>query len=366
MTNIDLEKLIDELANRVKSNRDVSKWQISHHFSGLTNLLIKLNNFPRAEIPAPDFAKIKNRVLDRIYVPQEMAEERSGWLFSFSQMAKIAAGAVGTLLIVVSLGIGTAVAALQSTPGQTIYPLKKIVENIELSLTRDPNAKANLQIQFANNRLDELSEVIAQNKAGEISSTEAQKIVAETVSDLQKTTQAALSATSKASGTQPKVSTLNKLVDLSNKQAAILQPLISAASVKDEGQIKILQDALQTSTITKEEAIKNIENAGLVVEDQPITIPATNQITANGKITALTSDTVSIGTAKFLLTTDTKYVNIKSTELKVDTVVDISGEVRSDNKTYALTITAQAVVTPPSTDTQTDTQSNTNTTSTGQ
>ncbi len=149
-----------------------------------------------------------------------------------------------------------------------------------------------------------------------------------------------MSSSTKSSSSSQQVSALNKLVNLSNKQQAVLKPLISAAAISNDGQVKIvLEQALQTSKISKEEAIKNIENAGLKVEDQPIIIadPA-NKINANGKITALTSDSISIGTAKFLLTKDTEYANIKPAELKLTLPVTISGEVRSDKKTYALII----------------------------
>ena len=364
MNNIDQEKLIDDIANRIKSGRDVSVWQRNHHTASLTRLMTDLAMFPKAKLPRANLSRIRNQILDRISIPEDIkvVNERAGFWVSIPGISKMVLTVAGSLLILVSLGIGTAVSALQSVPGQPIYPLKKIVENIQLKLTSDPSARANLQIQFATNRLNELSTVIEKNQAGEISTEEAQKIVASTVKDLQQTTAAALSTTS-ASNTNPKVSTLTKLVDLSNKQQAVLQPLLSAATVKNEGSVKIvLQEALQTSISSKEQAIKNIENAGLKVEDQPISISDTSKVTANGKITAVTSDSLSVGTAKFLLTKDTEYVNIKATDLKADVAVEISGEVRSDNKTYALLITGldQPEANPTTTDTKTpDTESKT-------
>jgi hypothetical protein len=379
---MDIEKLIEEIANRVRSGRDVSKWENIPFYSSLTKLLIKLGSFPKSQIPQIDLNSIKNKVMDRISIPEEMTENvgvRAGFLLP--NAFKFLVGTAGTMLILISLSVGTAVAALQSNPGEAIYPLKKVVENIELKLTRDPNARANLQIQFANNRLEELSEIVARNKAGEISSDEAQKIVTETLNDLRETTQAALSSTSKTTKAQPKVTTLNKLVDLSNKQAAVLEPLISAANVNNEGEVKIiLEEALESSNVTKEEAIKNIENAGLVVEEQPISIPQTNKVTANGEITFISRNVISIGTSRFLLTDDTKYINTTQDELKLKSAVEVSGEVKEDKQTYAVTITAitpTPVVEEETEDptneesennenTQTDTQSNTDNESSSQ
>jgi hypothetical protein len=356
---MDLEKIIDEIAARLHRGRDISFWQNSPQISPIANLLSKLSSFPKSKIPVADFTRIKNQVLDRIAIPAEITTTKERGFFALlPSVIKFAGVAIGSLLIVVSLGIGTSVAALNSMPGQPMYPLKKVVENIELKLTRDPAARANLQIQFANTRLDELSAVIEKNLSGEISNDQAQQIVSETVSDLQKTAAAVLnSSTKESTPTSKQVSTLNKLVSLSNKQAEVLKPLLSAANISSDGQVKIaVEQALQASQISKEEAIKNIENAGLKVEDQPfnITEDTTNKISADGKITSLTSDSITIGTAKFLMTKDTEYVNIKSADLKVDLAVKITGEVKSDKKTYALTITAK-----DSTDTNTDSKNST-------
>jgi hypothetical protein len=340
--NTDLEKLIDELSFRLKHGKDVSLWQNSSHLAPIVNILHKLTTFPKTRIPAPDLTRVKNQVFDKISIPAEVQTEvrsdKKNFWANLPSMIRLTSTAVGTLLILISLGIGTAVAALQSVPGQTLYPLKKVVENIQLRLTSDPSAKTNLQIQFANNRLEELTSVIEKNKAGELSSEKAQAIVSQTVAALEKTT-AALSTTSAKESSKTTVATLAKLVDLSNKQTAVLKPLLSAATISNEGQIKtVLEQALQTSKTSKEEAIRNIENAGLKIEDQPITLSLDNQIEATGDITAITADTVSIGTAKFLMTKDTEYANIKSTDLKLGLKIKILGEVHSDKKTYAITI----------------------------
>ncbi|MBX4205197.1 MAG: hypothetical protein KW788_03380 [Candidatus Doudnabacteria bacterium] len=364
---IDLEQIIDEVSNRLQRGRDISFWQNNYQLSPIVNLLAKLSLFPKAPTPTANFVRIKNQIMDRISEPSQ-ASEPAKISHGFSYFFKFTTGAVGTLLIIISLGVGTAVAALQSVPGQTIYPLKRIVENTELKLTRDPETRANLQIQFANNRLEELATVLERNRTGEISSDETQKIVSQTIADLEKTTAAALnsSTTGKTNPTSKQVSTLNKLVTLSNKQTAILKPLLSAASITNDGQVKIvLEQALETSKISKEEAIRNIENAGLKVEAQPITFAddSINKASASGNITALTSDTISIGTSKFLMTKDTKYDNIKTTELKVGLAVKITGEVREDNKTYAQVISPteapQAETKPTTSTTETESAAST-------
>lgn len=358
---IDIEKLIDELATRAQNGRDISHAQRNPHIAPLANLIARLASFPKADLPKADLLKLKNQIMDRISIPAEetIGAKASVWA-SIPYLIRSTAGIVGSLLIVVSLGVGTAVAALQSVPGEAIYPLKKVVENIELKLTMDKTAKANLQIQFANNRLDEIEEVLEKNQAGEISNSETQKIVKDTLEELQKTATAALNTTSETSDSKPKVSALSKIVDLSNKQVAVLKPLLSAAAIQNEGEVKIvLQKALETSLDSKQQAIKNIENAGLKIEDAPIidNAPESNLASANGKITAITVDSISIGTSKFTLTKETQYVGLKAEDLKLDLAVAISGEVNDDKKTYATIITAANPVDETSTDTETDTNS---------
>ena len=62
-----------------------------------------------------------------------------------------------------------------------------------------------------------------------------------------------------------------------------------------------------------------------------------NEVSASGQITDLTSTSLNIGTVRFLLTKETKFVNIKQDELKIDQIVEIKGQIIY-SKTYALEI----------------------------
>lgn len=321
---LNLEKLIEEMTNTIKAGGDISAYKKNRKLASFVTLLTRLNEIPHASVPQADLMRVKNQILDRITLPQ--AETKQKW-FSFAgplpHTLRLATSIVGGLLIVISLTLGTAVAALNSVPGQAIYPLKKIVENIQMKLTPD-SEKTNLQIKFANNRVDELQQVLQQQQEGKLSASETQKIVAATVNDLQTTT----SAAAKSSAQQPATIVTN-LADLSSK--------LKVASTRSEGEIKIeLEKAVQNTRISQEEAIKNIQQAGIKIEGQPVEID--NLVSASGKLTAVSETSVSIGTAKFLLTKDTKYVNTAKKDLAIGQLVDISGEIK-DNKSYAYQIT---------------------------
>ena len=328
-----VEKL-DELINQIKSLGGFVARKKSKTSSTLS-LIETLSNIPKNSIPSANFERVKSQILDRISIPatNTAVSKNFSVLEYLPRILKISASALASLLIFTSLTVGTAVAALQSGPGDAIYPFKKVVENVQLHLTADEGAKANLQIRFAQNRLAELEEVLERND-GSLSEEKVQRLVSETVKSIQKTTAAAVTAN--ANTANPRIAIVNKIVDINNK--------LKTASIKTEGEIKLeLEKAIAENKISQEEAIDNMERAGLKVEELPIDIEVADPVKAEGKLTAVTTTYINIGTARFLLTKDTKYVNITGEELSVDQVVLIEGEIIAD-KTYALKVTLQSPV----------------------
>lgn len=333
---------LDELIRRMQQHGDISSWKKHPENTGSINLVAILSNIPKANPPKADLMRIRNKVLDRISLPYE-SDEKSllnlGFWQALPRFVRLTGGIVGAFTIMLSLTLGTAAAALESLPGQTIYPIKKIVENVQLRLASSEDEKTSLQIKFANNRVDELETILQRQKSGEASDEEVRKVVENTMKDVQKTTESITTQ----NPTDPQVALLNKVVSLSAKQTAVIQ----AAQVDSEGDVKQeLEKALESSKITTEQAIDNIEKVGLVVEDDFMVLDGNDgkdSIVAEGALTTVTNSSITIGTAEFLLTNDTEYVNITSVELKRDLPVKITGEVR-DKKTYATKI--EAVITP--------------------
>jgi hypothetical protein len=343
---------LDEMIRRYKAG-EFSGVQTSSKpdEDGLVSMVSLLNDIPKANVPKADLTRIKTKILDRISLP---SSSDSKALFGIAALRfiprfiRITGGVVGGFMILLSLTIGTAVAALESIPGQTIYPVKKIVENVQLQLANTEEQKTNLQIKFANNRVDELETILQKQKEGKVSDAQVQKVVVNTVKDIQKTSEN-VSAQSKI---DPKVDLLTKIVNLSNKQSAIIQ----AAQVDSEGEVKLeLEKALEVTKITKEQAIENIERAGLVVENDNVIVIEEEKldeddVMTQGKLTAVSATSLSIGSAQFLLTKTTEYVNIKPVDLKVGVIVKITGEIK-DKKTYATKVEFETPAKPAPTPT---------------
>lgn len=67
--------------------------------------------------------------------------------------------------VVVLLGAGSAVAASANTlPGDALYGVKRTVERISLAMHRDPIERAELHLQFAQARLNELTQLITDGR----------------------------------------------------------------------------------------------------------------------------------------------------------------------------------------------------------
>lgn len=252
---LDTEQLIEQLIHQVKTGGNVSNWQKNREVSPVLKIIKLLASMPKAEIPEPNFVRIRNQILNKISSPKQKQPSLIG---HFPKTFRLVISLVGSLAIILSLAVGTAVAALQSVPGQPLYPLKKVVENLQLHLATNEAERADLQLQFASERLDELTQVL---ENPDIPPAEIQKIVAATVKDVKQTANAA----AKISASQPKPAIVNKLVNLDNK--------LRSASIQTEGEIKTeLEKALESTTISKEEALRNMERAGLKVESSPLII----------------------------------------------------------------------------------------------
>lgn len=86
--------------------------------------------------------------------------------FSFRRIAS------ATALATVLLGsAGTVFASQVSLPGETLYPIKRLVENVKLVATVDEKAKANVRLNIAKERLTEINSLLAEKHDSNTSST---------------------------------------------------------------------------------------------------------------------------------------------------------------------------------------------------
>ena len=69
------------------------------------------------------------------------------------------------VIIIILFGTSLTVSASQdSLPGESLYPLKVISEDIQLSLTRSPEAKLDITLDHTNRRVEEITNLLAMGK----------------------------------------------------------------------------------------------------------------------------------------------------------------------------------------------------------
>jgi hypothetical protein len=109
--------------------------------------------------------QIKQRVL--VFVQSQPAEARAevfpnSYRFHFAKLT--AASAFGALAIV-----GTAYASTAANPGDILYPVKRAQETVRLTLVPSEESKAELQAEFAQERITEFKNV-TKSKNSDVSS----------------------------------------------------------------------------------------------------------------------------------------------------------------------------------------------------
>ncbi|HSL86070.1 MAG TPA: DUF5667 domain-containing protein [Bacteroidales bacterium] len=85
-----------------------------------------------------------------------------------SNKLRLALGIIAVLVVLVIVMFGgttaTVLASQNSIPGDTLYPIKTRLEQTRLSLARSTEARVELQLEFAEHRLDEIEALIKEGR----------------------------------------------------------------------------------------------------------------------------------------------------------------------------------------------------------
>jgi len=120
---------------------------------------------PDDTVPSAEFKeRAKQHLFDgeKQFSPAKVPSRIRNW-FTLTPVKVTASVLLGVLIFAVAGG-GTVYAAQSSTPGQILYPVKTGVENIQLTLTTSPAAKARLYLQLAQRRINEMTQQTKLNR----------------------------------------------------------------------------------------------------------------------------------------------------------------------------------------------------------
>lgn len=114
----------------------------------LIRIAVAVREASRLEAAAPFKEWLQQRLLAQV-VPQKMP--RRPFLWGLPRWAT----ATAAVLLAVLVAGGTVVTSASSLPGDALYPVKTATEGLRLTLAQDPDAVADLHLEFAQRRLAE-------------------------------------------------------------------------------------------------------------------------------------------------------------------------------------------------------------------
>ncbi|MFC1981744.1 DUF5667 domain-containing protein [Chloroflexota bacterium] len=125
--------------------------------------------------------RIHNKVMtqwDRQHRPQDQKKLILSWLPRWAYVA------VSVVLFLLISGLGVNAAAADTTPGDSLYPIKRSFEEVQLVFTLSDMAKAEVHVRLAEHRIDEILKL-----AGKGESEDIPGLAAEVTANLEKSKQ---------------------------------------------------------------------------------------------------------------------------------------------------------------------------------
>ncbi|MBI2846434.1 MAG: hypothetical protein HYX82_00980 [Chloroflexi bacterium] len=116
-----------------------------------------------AQEPRPDFkASLRYRISSEFKARQK---KRQRWSFLAHPWLRPWLATVSAFLVLLVIGGGAVQAASRSLPDQPLYPIKQVVERVQLAFTPSGAPKARLYAKLAMTRSEEIAEMVRGGKA---------------------------------------------------------------------------------------------------------------------------------------------------------------------------------------------------------
>lgn len=240
------------------------------------------------------------------------------------------AGYVGGSTLVLGL-ILTAVIAIQSKPGSNWYEYKNGGHELRLSFMSDQNAKANLQIRYVNDRLQDTKSVLEDSNTNS-------KVKAAALSQLTAETQATIETVRQVAIAQNDTTLLNKLQDTVDQQTAIINNT-QDPDVKDAAATALQATVASSKTIAEAQELVAASNESSLAKLPPTII--------TGSITKISEKELAIGKDVIAITSATEVIDAKNPgmEITLKTGTQVSVTAKEIDKI----LTAQKITVVPQT-----------------
>ncbi len=171
---------------------------------------------------------------------------------------------VVAVFLVLMMGSGVALAAQPSVPGDLMYPIKRSMEDMEVSLTWSSVTKTEVHIKHVNKRLDEINKILGDSESTD--STK-EKAIKQAVRHLEKDVTMADSSLKIAKEEKDPI----QVVELAKKVADTTKEVAQALDQKIiESNDKTIEDALDNVKAVNKEVNKSAVSVALEVHDEVV------------------------------------------------------------------------------------------------
>lgn len=196
------------------------------------------------------------------------------------------------VLLIVSLGSGVALAAQASVPGEMLWPVKRSMEQAELSLTFSQVKETEIHLKHVNNRLGEIDKLLQDNTLLSVNSLSQEKAIKQVVRHLEKDVTGA-DASLKIVKEENKPSAV---VELVKKVTAVTKGVKD--NIKEKQAVvsdKVIGDVLKDAEVASKKVNDSAVNLAVQVHEE--VVAAANK-TAQDLANAVATGTVAVEVAK--------------------------------------------------------------------
>jgi hypothetical protein len=226
-----LAECIDALKNGAKVEECLSRYpHFSERLEPYLRIAVRVDEGllrDQASLSAATRASVMDRIQQKLAARQQhltghaMSGSRFGRAFGWVRSPRFAVAAVALAILIVLGGVTVSVAQ-PSVPGETLYPVKRVAENVRLLLTFDSTARAELLLSYAERRSTEIHDLLARGLP----------VAPELLADLRLTLTSALAEMAFVDG-ETRNRLLERAIALTETQANFLS---TAAQNSDQGQ----------------------------------------------------------------------------------------------------------------------------------
>ncbi len=271
-----LDKALTELKAGASKEAIFSKWpQYKQQLAEFLTVAEMFSALPKNQIPAP--------AMQRKYL--RMPVKSQAW-FAWVHLSKYVSISMGAMLLIAGFAT-TAYGAARSLPGEALFPLRKVAEQIQLDFASNDVARANIQLKITRERLADVREVFSSPGS---SSQQQAAALNELASQTGAAVQTVQTATVNNQNKAPLVASLN---NISSQQQALIQSITSGN--QDSSATSAPTQAVATlmaATASEQAALIYLNQGGSLVQAAATGTPTSTQSSVVSAATSTASSTL--------------------------------------------------------------------------